>query len=166
MRIKHRASLLWQGIHLGSGFDVELTYAKNVQVDGAIIGLNDDYDLTVPLARFLALNQDLIPERLEHIEDTLSSYRHHHRKECRWKANVLTYQFLSYVYNRPHNPTDLAKNCIKFERDLRVRQLMIGGEAVFQAAYERLTVVSQTEAAVWWYIFWVCTSSQYPGPSF
>jgi len=134
--------------------DVELTYAKNVRVDGGIIGLTDDYELTPALARFLVLNQDLIPRRLEHIEATLNGYRHYYRRECHKKANVLTYRFLTYVYDQPRDPAGLAKSSIEFERDLRVRQLMVGSEAVFEAAYERLAVVSTSEAATWWYIFW------------
>jgi hypothetical protein len=31
---------------------------------------------------------------------------------------------------------------------------MVGSEAVFEAAYERLAAVSTSEAATWWYIFW------------
>jgi hypothetical protein len=126
-----------------------------VRVDGGIIGLTDDYELTPALSRFLVLNQDLILRRLEHIEATLGGYRQHYRREYRTKANVLTYRFFTHVYDRPQDPTSLAKSSIEFERDLRVRQLMVGSEAVFEAAYERLTVVSTSEAATWWYIFWV-----------
>lgn len=143
-------------MQLGSGFDVELIYARNVRVPGEIIGLNDDYDLTAPLARFLELNQDLISVMLPGLDKTISAYRHHRRKECRWKAQVLTYRFLSYVFDQPRDPGGLVNSFIDFERDLRVRELMVGSEAVLQAAYERLTVVSSSEAATWWYIFWVC----------
>lgn len=148
--------MIWQDLQLGSGFDVELTYARGVQVDGDIIGLNDDYDLTSPLARFLALNRELIPESLAHLEHVLSDYRSRHRHDCHRKNRVLTYRFLSFVYDQPREPTGLAESSIEFERDLRVRQLMVGSEAVFEAAYERLAAVQTTETATWWYIFWVC----------
>ncbi|KAF7347866.1 hypothetical protein MVEN_01544400 [Mycena venus] len=154
LRIKRHGHLKWDGLQLGSGFSVELNYAKNVKVDGDIIGLNDDFDLTPDLARFLSLNQDLIPRRLEHIEETLASYRHHHRKECHWKSHVLTYRFLTHVYDRPRQPTGLAESSIQFERDLRVKRLMAGSEAVFQTAYERLEAVSSSPTAAWWYLFW------------
>ncbi|KAJ7706220.1 hypothetical protein B0H17DRAFT_919193 [Mycena rosella] len=154
LRIKRRGHLKWDGLQLGSGFDIELNYAKDVKVDGDIIGLNDDYDLTPDLARFIALNQDLIPRRLEHIEETLASYRRHHKKECRWKSHVLTYRFLTHVYDRPRESSALAESSIQFERDLRVRELMVGNEAVFQTAYERLEAVSATPTATWWYLFW------------
>ncbi|KAJ6604613.1 hypothetical protein DFH09DRAFT_1123281 [Mycena vulgaris] len=154
LRIKRRGHLEWDGLQLGSGFDIELNYAKDVRVDGDIIGLNDDFDLTPDLARFIALNQDLIPRRLAHIEETLFNYRRHHRKECRWKSHVLTYRFLTHVFDRPRESSGLAESSIQFERDLRVRQLMVGNEAVFQTAYERLEAVSSTPTATWWYLFW------------
>ncbi|KAJ7487562.1 hypothetical protein B0H11DRAFT_2013877 [Mycena galericulata] len=154
LRIKRRGHLKWDGLQLGSGFAIELNYAKDVKVDGDIIGLNDDYDLTPDLARFIALNQDLIPKKLEYIEETLSGYRRHHRKECRWKLHVLTYRFLTHVYDRPRDSIGLAESSIQHERDLRVRQLMIGNEAVFRTAYERLQGVSTSPTATWWYLFW------------
>ncbi|KAJ7103568.1 hypothetical protein B0H15DRAFT_812784 [Mycena belliarum] len=154
LRIKRRGHMQWGDLQLGSGFQIELNYAKDVKVAGDIIGLNDDYELTPDLARFIALNQDLIPRRLGHIEEIISDYRRHHRKECRWKSHVLTYRFLTHVYDRPREPSGLAESSIQFERDSRVRQLMTGNEAVFQTAYERLEAVSTSRAATWWYIFW------------
>jgi hypothetical protein len=112
--------------------------------------------LTPPLAKFLALNQDLVLERVRDIEAIIVGYRHHHRKECRAKARILTYRFLSFVYDRPRDPTGLAESSIEFERDMRVRQLMVGNEAVFEAVYQRLSAVSSSELATWWYIFWAC----------
>lgn len=155
LRIKRHGHLKWEGLQLGSGFGVELNYAKNVQVDGDIIGLNDDFDLTPDLAQFLSLNQHLIPKRLEYIEETLTSYRRHHRKECHHKSHVLTYRFLTHVYDRPRQPSGLAESSIQFERDPRVKRLMAGSEAVFQTAYERLEAVSSSSTATWWYLFWV-----------
>ncbi|KII93751.1 hypothetical protein PLICRDRAFT_101645 [Plicaturopsis crispa FD-325 SS-3] len=154
LRIKRRGELMWKGLELGSGFDIELTYAKDVRVSGEVIGLNDDYDLSAPLARFLYLNQALIPPNLTHIETMLDDYRTHCRDECHAKSRVLTYRFLSFVYDQPRDPTGLAESSIEFEQDLRVRQLMLGSEAVFETSYERLTAVSSSETATWWYLFW------------
>lgn len=151
-------------MQLGSGFSIELHYAKDVQVDGDIIGLNDDYDLTPDLARFIALNQDLIPRRLEYIEEVLTSYRRHHRKECRWKSHVLTYRFLTHVYDRPREPPGVAKSSIQLERDLRVRELMAGNQVVFQTAYERLEAVSSSPTTAWWYLFWVSGIREFASP--
>ncbi|KAF8898790.1 hypothetical protein BD779DRAFT_1430682 [Infundibulicybe gibba] len=154
LRIKRNGHLVWRDSQLGSGFKVELHYSKNVVVTGDIIGLNDDYDLNYQLARFLEFNRELVAQRLEHIEKAISTYRHHHKRECAWKNKVLTYRFLTNVYDQPRDPDGLAESSIEFERDIRVRQLMVGSEAVFRAAYERLAVISGSEAATWWYLFW------------
>ncbi|KAK7064260.1 hypothetical protein R3P38DRAFT_3301834 [Favolaschia claudopus] len=154
LRIKRRGHLEWEGLQLGSGFSVELNYAKSVKVAGDIIGLNDDYDLTPDLAQFLSLNQHLIPTKLKHIEETLARYRRHHRKECRWKSDVLTYRFLTHVYDRPRPPSSLAESSFQLERDLRVRQLMAGSVDVFETAFDRLEAVSVSPTSGWWYLFW------------
>lgn len=146
---------MWHGIQLGSGLDVELIYDRHVRVNGEVVGLQDDYHFTSSLARFLALNQSLISDKLSHLEVTIDAYREHHRRECQMKADVLSYRFLSFVYNQPRDPTGLAESSIVSERDLRVRQLMVGSEAIFEITYKRLAAVTTTEAATWWYIFWV-----------
>jgi hypothetical protein len=142
-------------MQLGSGFNIELVYGKDVRVDGTIIGITDDFDLTQPLARFLFLNEELITERLENVLAVLTDYRAHHWKHARLKNRVLTYRFLSIVYDHPQNSTTVAEIALESERDLRVRQLIAGNDAIFQTAYERLTHVSTSPAMRWWYIFWV-----------
>ncbi|KAI0068240.1 hypothetical protein BV25DRAFT_1867258 [Artomyces pyxidatus] len=154
LNIKRKGYLTFEGFQLGSGFDVEFVYAKTVHLDGSIIGLNDNYDLTAPLAQFLAMNHTLIQSALPGIHAILVKYRQRCLDECRHKADVLTYRFLSHVYDQPREPAGLAKSSIEFEHDLRVRQLMIGSEAVFEVSYERLMAVSHSELATWWYIFW------------
>jgi hypothetical protein len=123
LRIKNRGDMMWQDLQLGSGLDIELIYDRDVQVDGGVFGLDDDYDLTPSLARFLALNQTLIPGKLADIEAVIHSYRKHHKTECRMKEDVLSYRFLSFVYNQPRSPDGLAESSIASERDPRVRQL-------------------------------------------
>lgn len=150
-----RGDLVWEGLQLGSGFGVRLIYSKAVEVDGDVIGINDDWDLTVPLARFLRMNQRLIPERLSHIEGIMESYRKHYLEETRSKTDVLTYRFFTNVYDMPRDPTRLAESSITHERDIRVRGLMLGCEKALQTTYNRLVAVTETEAATWWYIFWV-----------
>ncbi|THH16822.1 hypothetical protein EW146_g3878 [Bondarzewia mesenterica] len=154
LNIKRKGYLVWEDVQLGSGFDVELTYSKNVRLDGGVIGLNDDYDLTAPLAQFLTMNHEVIAAQLPHLDAVLAAYRQHHKKECQRKEDVLTYRFLTHVYDQPRDPSGLAESSIEFERDLRVRQLMVGSEAVFETAYQRLSAVTTSEAATWWYIFW------------
>lgn len=126
-----------------------------MKVAGEVIGLNDDCDLTTPLARFLSLNQRLIPQRLEHIEAIMDGYRKHHFDECRSKALALSYRFLTYIYDRPRRPTKLAESSIQYERDPRVRDLMLGSEEILETTYGRFSAVVEEPAAAWWYIFWV-----------
>jgi hypothetical protein len=156
LNIKRKGYLIWKGLQLGSGFDVEITYDKHVSIDGGLIGINDEYDLTPALARFLAQNHALINSRVSGIEALLAGYRQFCQQGCKTKADVLTYGFLSRVYNHPKDPEGLAQDAIKHENDLRVRQLLVGNEAAFRITYERLVAVSATELATWWYIFWVC----------
>jgi hypothetical protein len=155
LRVIPRGHLVWEGLQLGSGFDVRLIYSRDVEVGGEVIGVNDDWDLTTPLATFLRMNQRLIPERLSHIEGIIQSYRKHYLEEIRSKSNVLTYRFFTNVYDMPRDPTRLAESSITHEKDIRVRQLMLECEKSLQTTYDRLSAVTNTEAATWWYIFWV-----------
>ncbi|EIW64596.1 uncharacterized protein TRAVEDRAFT_55490 [Trametes versicolor FP-101664 SS1] len=152
--LKRRGEVRWEGLELGSGFDVEMTYAKKVQVSGAVIGLTDDYELTQPLAHFLAMNEPLIPTRLAYIEAALHNYRHHFRKEARWKRETLSYRFLTMVYDQPRDPRGLSESAIEWERDPRVRKLMASNVNIFEITYDRLCAVGSSELATWWYIFW------------
>ena len=128
-------------------------------VNGAIIGLTDDFDLNQPLARFLAMNQHLIPSRLAYIEAALHNYRWHSRQEFEWKRTTLSYGFLTNVYDHPREPAGLSDSAVKMEWDARVRKLMAASVDVFEISYERLEVVTRSELATWWYIFWVSVSS-------
>ncbi|KAH9898326.1 hypothetical protein C8Q73DRAFT_395301 [Cubamyces lactineus] len=152
--IKRRGHIQWEGLDLGSGFDIELTYAKRVQVGGDIIGLTDDFELTPPLAHFLAMNEHLIPNRLPYIEAILHNYRQHFRRECEWKKETLTYRFLTAVYDQPREPRGLSDSAIALEHDARVRKLMASNVNIFEITYDRLCAVTKTELATWWYIFW------------
>ncbi|CDO71626.1 hypothetical protein BN946_scf184911.g96 [Trametes cinnabarina] len=153
-QLKRHGHVPWEGLDLGSGFDVELTYAKGVQVGGDIIGLTDDYDLTPPLAHFLAMNERLIPGRLAYIETALHNYRRHYREEAEWKRDTLSYRFLTAVYDQPREPRGLSESAMEMERNARVRKLMASNVNVFEITYDRLCAVTKTELATWWYIFW------------
>lgn len=162
LRVASRGHLIWEGLQLGSGFDVRLIYSKDVEASGDVIGLSDDWDLTVPLARFLRMNQRLIPERLSHIEGIIQSYRNHYLDETQVKSNVLTYRFFTNIYDMPRDPTCLAESSITHEKDIRVRQLILGCEKTLQMTYDRLSAVTKSEAATWWYIFWVSVTKWIP----
>ncbi|KAG9222767.1 hypothetical protein CCMSSC00406_0004681 [Pleurotus cornucopiae] len=154
LNIKHRGKLFWKDIPLGSGFTLELVYTKDVCLNGEIIGLTEDFDLTPPLARFLSMNRDLIHRRLGALDAVLDDYRIHHEEECRHKRDTLTYAFLTNVYDRPQHFAEVAKWVTGHEKDLRIGQLIVGSEEALSKAYERSVVVAETEAATWWYIFW------------
>lgn len=136
---------------------VELEYDKRVRVSGGAFGLNDDYDLTPPLARFLALNERLIPAYLAHIEGVHARYRAHCRAEAHAKAWTLSYRFLSTVYDSPEGMPGLAENAAKHEQNERAQDFLVSDECrnVFAIAEERMKQVATSEVATWWYIFWV-----------
>ena len=154
-QIERSGHIEWEGIDLGSGFNVRLTYAKDVTVTGTVIGLTDDYDLNNLLAHFLALNEPLIPSRLSYIEAVLHNYRKHFRKESEWKKETLSYRFLTHVYSEPREAKDVTQSAVHLERDTRVRKLMRSSLNVMDITYERWLAVTTSELATWWYILWV-----------
>ncbi|KAF9457057.1 hypothetical protein BDZ94DRAFT_1203376 [Collybia nuda] len=154
LRIKRQGDLAWNGYQLGSGFGIQLVYPNNIVLPGDVIGINDDYDLTAPLAQFLKLNQHLLHERLRQFEGMISTYRRHQRRESHWKTQVLPYEFLSFIYNQPQDPTALTGSFIRSGCDLGVQQSFMNDSSPFVAAYQRFLAVTSSEAATWWYIFW------------
>ncbi|KAH9944323.1 uncharacterized protein BXZ73DRAFT_39558 [Epithele typhae] len=152
--IKHSGHTLWEGVDLGSGFDVQLDYAKDVTVPGVAIGLTDDYDLNKVLAHFLAINESLIPSRLSYLEAVIHNYRRHFRKEAEFKKRTLSYTFLTHVYSNPREPVGAAKSAIHREDDARVRRLMSDSVDVLSITYDRWMAASSSEIATWWYILW------------
>jgi hypothetical protein len=111
--IRRRGSLLWKGVQLGSGFDVQLTYTPDVQVDGTAIGVDDDFDLTPQLARFLTLNRELIHDSLHRINSVIRDYRRQTRRAARAKHDTLTYEFLSTIYCNHQDPHNLTKELVE-----------------------------------------------------
>ncbi|KAL5495406.1 hypothetical protein ACEPAI_869 [Sanghuangporus weigelae] len=154
LKINRNGRLVWQDRDFGSGFNVELAYGKDIKVSGDVLGLNDDWELTPILARFLSRNQSLILARLPVLERTIYEFRRYHRKECQRKVEALSYQFLLTVYNKPQRHGQLVQIVAEQERDLRVRDLVLGAEDAFIAGYERFQRAVSSEAAAWWYIFW------------
>jgi hypothetical protein len=154
LHIGRRGQLHWQGFDFASGFDVELRYTTEVHPEGAIIGLDDDFDLTPEISKFLWLNRELITHRIEALEEALDDYRQHLRAQARWKEETLSYRFLADVYEYPASPEDLAKTLEKTEADLRIRKLLLEREDAFTSAFERMNAVTRCEAAAWWYLFW------------
>ena len=154
-RIRRKRQLVWQNVDLGSGFDVELEYRKDIKVSGDILGLSDEWELTPILARFLVQNRSVVSENLPKIEWVMDDYRNYHRTECKHKAAVLSYEFLLSVYGQPQLHKQLVQCISEQEKDLRVRDLVLGAEDAFTAGYERFEQAVSSKAAAWWYIFWV-----------
>ena len=152
LRINRRGILDWNNFQLGSGFAVELVYEKNITLAGDAIGLNDEFELTGPLAKFFSLNEALVQDRLRKVEDVLLNYRRHHRRVCRWKSRTLTYGFLSRVYDQPR---EVHVTSLPDERDSGVCQLMRDNGVTLKGTYKRLKIVSRSETTAWWYLFWV-----------
>lgn len=153
-QIKRQGQLVWNGVQLGSGFDISLTYTDEVRVDGTVIGVDEDFDLTPSLARFIQLNMAIMQSRLHAIDTALRSYRKFFAREMRWKERVLTYRFLSRVYSKPDEPAAVSDVVIDLEQDVRVRSALLSHEDAFAAAHERMSLVTSTPVRTWWYIFW------------
>lgn len=153
--LKRRGTQFIEDFPIGSGFDIQLTYSREVQLDGDILGLNDDFDLSPLLAKFLHMNQHLVNGQIEVVENALWQYRITERKEARKKRKTLSYGFTTEVWNRPAPPGEVAMTVEGLERDLRVRQLILEREDALLAAKERMDAVGRCEVATWWYLFWV-----------
>ncbi|CAK5280520.1 unnamed protein product [Mycena citricolor] len=153
LRIKRRGHLEYEGLQLGSGFELELNYSKRVKVGRDVIGLNDDYEMTPDLARFFSLNRTLIPSRVGYIDETIHRYRLFHQRQCKAKRHELSYRFLLDVYDHPRE-LDRLLECSMRERDLRVRQLVAANHAAFETAYTRMQAISESPVRTWWYLLW------------
>lgn len=152
--IKRKGHLIWKDCDLGSGFDIELVYAKGIKAGMDILGVGDDWELSPTLARFLALNEKLISERIPTIERAVHDFQETHFKECAWKARVLSYRSLVSIYDRPQEPEHLA-HCVEDEADIRVRDMVLASQDAYRAAFERFGMANSSRVAAWWYIFWV-----------
>lgn len=156
LSIERRGDLTWRDQQLGSGFGVKITYAKNVVVDGSVIGLDDSADPTPTLARFLAMNQPLLSWRVPKVDSSVQAYRDAQRRDCEAKAKALSYSFLFGTYDKPMAPQAAMELAMKTEVDLRVRELIAGSEIALQASYDRFMAVTSSPTATWWYLLWVC----------
>jgi len=51
------------------------------------------------------------------------------------KRAALSYRFLVSVYDRPREPTGLAESSIEYEKDLRVRRLLLASDDIFTITF-------------------------------
>ena len=155
-KLSQRGDLIYKGVQLSSGFDVELVYSPKIRLTGDDIGIEQDFRITPTLARFVSLNKAIIQRRLPVLQTVIQSYRDHYWYECRAKAEVLSYKFLVSVYNKPLPFSLLSDAVRRDEHDSRVRRLFQENEDTLLQTYERLTKVLESPVSTWWYIFWVC----------
>lgn len=146
--------MMWNDVQLASGFEISMTYYRDVEVDGTAIGLDEEFDLTRPLALFLLMNAHLIRGRIKEFDSAVRSYRRHFRRELRHKREVMSYNFLETVYNSPQAMPELVKAILQTEKDSHLRDTVIKHEDSLATAYERLTVVSSSRVRTWWFLFW------------
>lgn len=152
--IKRNGVASFNDLNLGSGFNIEMRYAPNVLVDGTVIGLDDDFDLTPPLARFLLLNRKIIGERTGAIIKNLEDYRRYLRRMAQWKRDTLSYRFLVDVYDQLNDPDTLTGLIRETESDERVLKLATSRQDAFVAIHERVRIATRSRATTWWFILW------------
>lgn len=153
--LKHHGVQYWNNLALGSGFDIRLTYSKKVQLDGTAIGLDDDFDMNPTLAKFLSFNRHLIQSRSTELSLCLQDYRRDSRKEMETKHKVLSYKFLTMVYNWPSPAKDVTSAVEENESDENVKLLFSTNQSSLDVANQRMEATGRSEVTVWWYLFWV-----------
>jgi hypothetical protein len=158
--IQRRGKLLFDDyIDLGSGFEIRIKYSSKVTVDGSVIGLSTEFVLTPMLATFFALNEHLIRSNLQQLSDALRRCREHLRLEAMSKRDVLSYLFLSEIYEVPASPQDLVGRVKALERDITgtVTEMLQDGlqQGALTGVDERMKYVTRSSVTVWWYLFWV-----------
>jgi hypothetical protein len=147
--------LLWQGSSFASGFTLELKYNRRVRLGGDAIGLSDDFDMTPQLAHFFTLNGPLLESQLPSLQTALADYRYHHHQECIAKSDVLSYGFLTHMYEEPRGWAQRDITKAAEGRDEQVFKLLRDNAVILHNAYLRFTTVTSCEARTWWYLFWV-----------
>lgn len=159
LKIRRKGCLIWKNVDFGSGFEIKLVYAKNVTIGMDILGVDDNWELSPTFARFLALNQRRVSERVGIIENVLDDFKRSHYEEFIWKSRVLSYRSLVSIYDKPQHFEALVEAFAK-ESDIRVRDLLLANQDAFSAANDRFRAVTSSRVAVWWYIFWVTILTQ------
>ncbi|CAE6475333.1 unnamed protein product [Rhizoctonia solani] len=152
--IRRHGSLEWKNTNLASGFDVSLRYSKKLTLDGSLIGLNVNLELTSQLARFLLLNKATLESRMPGYLNALREYRTHTLNEVESKLETLSYGFLTNLYALPMDPVSVAHILAQNELNLRVRDLAVGYEHAFQTMDERMRYVGRSPVEAWWFLLW------------
>jgi hypothetical protein len=140
-------------MNLASGFQVRLDYSKDVHVDGSVIGLENDFDLTPSLAKFLMANKTAVDQGIQQFSKALDAYRSQLREEMELKEEVMGYNFLTALYDNPMEFDEVLEKsgtCGK-----HVYEVLKDERESLTVALERLRDVSRDDVCTWWYLFWV-----------
>ncbi len=170
LKIKRRRDNFYAGYNYNSGFDVTIVYEEGRRQDpqgisrvrkklevGAsrAFGLQDDCELTAQLAQFMRDNERLIRHRLGAIGDLLTNYRDRFYLEALEKTRVLSYAFLTDVFNRPElSPAELIVALRQSGSCKKVARLSSDYQAAITVLYERLQHVRRSPVHQWWWLFW------------
>ncbi|KAG9120764.1 hypothetical protein FRC07_003616 [Ceratobasidium sp. 392] len=154
LSIQRNGTLSWGNYNLASGFGITLKYSRKVVLDGTLIGLNDAFELTPQLARFLLLNKRVLDVRIPEYLAYLRAYRDYTQREMAEKAGTLSYRFLKSVYSTPAGLDAIARVIAEQEQDIRVRELAVGYQDAFEVMDERMYHAGLDTIAAWWYLFW------------
>lgn len=156
LEIQHQGSLPWQGLELGSGFDVRIKYDKNVYAGADHIGLMTDFALNGRLADFLERNAELIDDKLPIILAVLDDYQSTLAYERSRKAKTMSYDFLRSVYDKlPMTLKEMEYRLREGEANHQLQTLVADHPDAFRAVQERLHAIFRSRATCLWYLFWV-----------
>jgi hypothetical protein len=97
---------------------------KELTLDAAECGINDDFMLTPVLAKILKENKHIIDQRLPIIQKSLLDHRRYFAHLATSKIKVLSYQFLLKIYGEDDvDLNKMQKWLNEFESNPIVKQL-------------------------------------------
>jgi hypothetical protein len=153
-----------------SGFHVTLDYSDGrrqdpegitrvrelLVVDASLaIGLHDDFQPTAALLHFLRDNAALVEARVAGVQEALQAYRSSFAAEASAKQAVLSYAFLTDIFDAPG--LSLAELRRAFSRAACarvVRELPRRYPASVALLYERMQHLQVSEVHRWWWLYW------------
>ncbi|KDN51310.1 hypothetical protein K437DRAFT_221651 [Tilletiaria anomala UBC 951] len=170
LRISHRQRSDFAGYNFSSGFRVTITYYEGQRQDPAgltrvrkqvevhassAFGLHDDFEMTPHLIQFFRDNEHIIRSRLPVIDDVLANYRRHFYCEAREKERVLSYAFLTDIFDNVQlTPAELMLALRRSGCCRDVRRLSSEYQAAVTVLYERMCAVNRSLVHRWWWLFW------------
>ncbi|GAA6052609.1 hypothetical protein JCM3770_006400 [Rhodotorula araucariae] len=168
LRIKRNSTFLRRGYNYSSGFEVALEYAdgegpdrngrmrhgQKLVLDGADIGVFDDFQLTPPLATLFRRNRTLVEQRVSPVERALLQHADFFRHEADLKHRVLSHSFLLNAFAQD-GLSARQLECVlgESEHDPKVLRLVRTHKASITRLEERMDAVTGDAVRGWWYLF-------------